>query len=137
MEGRCAWALISMSDSDRDLHVSGALLEQTCDHVRLETETIGIGMPTKDIVAQVHGTAVVVIDGITAQQVHQEGVKLGYRDAAKTFSSKVLMEGNNDISLSYHLEYSHYRFFWLGIVPADVPVILTSSKKGAVYIGLR
>ena len=67
MEGRRAGALVSMSDSDRDLDVSGALLEQTCDHVCLETETIGIRMPAKDIVAQVHGATVVVIDGIAAQ----------------------------------------------------------------------
>src|SRR5215204_3397793 len=94
-------------------------------------------MPAKDIVAKVHGTAVVVMDGITAQQVHQEGVKLGYREAAKAFSIKLLMEGNNDISLSHHLEYPDCRFFWLGIVTPDKPVVLASSKKRAVHIRSR
>ena len=67
MKGRCAWALISVSDSDRDLDVSRALLEQTCDHVRLETKSIGIGMPAEHVIPQVYRTAVVVVDGIAAQ----------------------------------------------------------------------
>ena len=87
MERRCAWALISVSDSDRDLDVSRALLEQTRDHVRLETKSVGIGMPAQNVIPQVYRTAVVVIDGIAAQQINQESVKLGDGNAAKAFSS--------------------------------------------------
>lgn len=51
VEGRCAATFIGMADSDGDLEISGSLLQQTCDRVRLEAESVSIGMPAKDIVA--------------------------------------------------------------------------------------
>ena len=51
VEGRCAATFIGMADSDGDLEISGSLLQQTCEHVRLEAESVSIGMPAKDIVA--------------------------------------------------------------------------------------
>jgi len=51
VEGRCAATFSGMADSDGDLEINGSLLQQTCDHVRLEAESVSVGMPAKDIVA--------------------------------------------------------------------------------------
>jgi hypothetical protein len=66
MEGRCATAFVGMPYADGDLDVSRTLLKQERNHIRLETESIGIGMPAEDVIAQMHCTPVVVIYGIAA-----------------------------------------------------------------------
>src|SRR5450631_4485184 len=104
MEGRRAAALIGVAHSDGDLEVSRSLLEQKRDHIRLETESVSIGMPAKDIVAQMHRAAIVVVDGITAEQIDQESIEFRYGDPDKTFSRKLFMERNNNVSLSHHFE---------------------------------
>jgi hypothetical protein len=81
--------------------------------------------------------AVVVIDGIAAQQINQERVKLGDGNAMTALSHELLVEGNYDISLTHHLEYFNDRLFGLGIVPPDIPVIFASPEKRAVHVCSR
>ena len=82
------------------------------------------------------GTAIVVVNGVTAKQIDQKSVEFRHSDPGSTFSRKLCMERNNDVSLSHHSKYLNHRFLWLGIISGHESVILTSAQERAVYVGI-
>src|SRR6266404_8585522 len=63
-----------------------------------------------------HGTAIVVVNGVTAKQIDQKSVEFRHSDPGSTFSRNLFMERNNDVSLSHHFKYLNHRFLWFGII---------------------
>ena len=57
---------------NRDLDMAESPGKQPGEEVGLESESVGIRMPTHHVVAEVDGKTVVVPDRITAQPIHKD-----------------------------------------------------------------
>src|SRR6266550_1228557 len=83
-----------------------------------------------------HGTAIVVVNGVTAKQIDQKSVEFRHSDPGSAFSRKLFMERDNDVSLSHHFKYLNHRFLWFGIISGNESVILTPAQERAVYVAI-